>query len=194
MIAKGENEPSLDRRSANSSDRHALKSEIRREFLDSMDLAEASRMPPDQLHKECSRRVDLLLNERSFPLSGAERQCLLSEIMDEIFGLGPIEQLLADQSISDILINGPHQVYIERCGRLEPVDLKFRDEEHVLQVIQRIAARVGRRIDLSSPMLDARLDDGSRVNAIIPPLSLIGPVVSIRRFGTMPIADTCAAT
>ena len=177
-----------DHRSADPSVIQKLKSDIRREFLESMDLAEASRMPVEQLHQECSTRVDRLLSDRSFPLSGVEKQRLLNEIMDEIFGLGPIEQLLLDRTISDIVINGPHQIFIERHGLLEPTDIKFRDEEHLLQVIQRIAARVGRRIDQSSPMLDARLMDGSRVNAIIRPLSLTGPAVSIRRFGTMPLS------
>lgn len=187
MADNGRPSQATDKRSAELSDTHQLKSDIRREFLESIDLVQASRMPVEQLHKECSRRVDRLLSDRSFPLSGVEKQQLLNEIMDEIFGLGPIEQLLLDPTISDIVINGPHQVYIERHGLLEPSDIKFRDEEHLLQVIQRIATRVGRRIDQSSPMLDARLADGSRVNAIIRPLSLCGPAVSIRRFGTVPL-------
>ncbi len=188
MDDNGRQPVASDNRSADPSVTQKLKSEIRREFLESMDLAEASRMPVEQLHQECSRRVDQLLNDRSFPLSGVEKQRLLNEIMDEIFGLGPIEQLLLDRTISDIVVNGPHQIFIERHGLLEATDVKFRDEEHLLQVIQRIAARVGRRIDQSSPMLDARLLDGSRVNAIIRPLSLTGPAVSIRRFGTMPLS------
>jgi pilus assembly protein CpaF len=106
--------------------------------------------------------------------------------MDEVFGLGPIEELLRDPLVTDILVNGPNQMYVERMGRLEPVDHQFRDDAHLVQVIQRIAARVGRRIDESSPMLDARLADGSRVNAIIPPLALDGSAMSIRRFGTIP--------
>ncbi len=187
MADNGKPSQTADKRNAELADTHRLKSDIRREFLESIDLAQASRMPAEQLHKECSRRVDRLLSDRSFPLSGMEKQQLLNEIMDEIFGLGPIEQLLLDPTISDIVINGPHQVYVERAGLLEPADIKFRDEEHLLQVIQRIATRVGRRIDQSSPMLDARLADGSRVNAIIRPLSLCGPAVSIRRFGTVPL-------
>ncbi len=188
MADNGRQPAAADTRSADPAAIQKLKSDIRREFLESMDLAEASRMPVEQLHQECSRRVDRLLGDRNFPLSGVEKQRLLNDIMDEIFGLGPIEQLLLDRTISDIVINGPDQIYIERNGLLEATDVKFRDEEHLLQVIQRIAARVGRRIDQSSPMLDARLLDGSRVNAIIRPLSLIGPAVSIRRFGTLPLS------
>ena len=187
MANNGRPSQTVDKQNAELADTQKLKSDIRREFLESIDLAQASRMPAEQLREECSRRVDRLLGDRSFPLSGVEKQQLLNEIMDEIFGLGPIEQLLLDPAITDILINGPHQVYIERYGQLEPADIKFRDEEHLLQVIQRIATRVGRRIDQSSPMLDARLADGSRVNAIIRPLSLCGPAVSIRRFGTVPL-------
>jgi pilus assembly protein CpaF len=164
-----------------------LKADVHRKLLESLDLTEARRMPLEQLHRECSRRVDILLDEQRFPLSASEKQQLLREILDEIFGLGPLEELLVDPTISDILVNGPKKVYIERYGRLEPTDVVFRDSDHLMQVIQRIAARIGRRIDESSPMLDARLIDGSRVNAIIPPLALHGPALSIRRFGTIPL-------
>jgi len=151
------------------------------------DLVAARRMSQDKLHEECSRRVDILLDEQRCPLSGPEKQQLLYELMDDIFGLGPLEEFLRDPTISDILVNGPKLIYIERDGVLEPTDASFRDSDHLMQVIQRIAALVGRRIDESSPMLDARLLDGSRVNAVIPPLSLDGPALSIRRFGTCPI-------
>ena len=144
-------------------------------------------MPVEQLQSECSRRVDVLLNEQRTPLSAPEKAQLLREVLDEIFGLGPIEEFLRDPKVSDVLVNGPKKVYIERFGKLELTDATFRDDDHLVQVIQRIAARIGRRIDESSPMLDARLADGSRVNAIIPPLSLDGPAMSIRRFGTIPI-------
>ena len=106
--------------------------------------------------------------------------------MDDIFGLGPLEAFLRDGTISDVLVNGPDQIYIEREGRLEETDARFRDADHLMTVIQRIAANVGRRVDESCPMLDARLDDGTRVNAIIPPLSLVGPSMSLRRFGDVP--------
>jgi pilus assembly protein CpaF len=164
-----------------------LKARVHRRLIDTLDLNEARRLPVEQLHAECSRRLDVLLNEERCPLSAPERRQLLRDVLDEIFGLGPLEELLRDPSISDILVNGCQQVYIERAGRLQEVQGQFRNNEHLLQVIQRIGAQIGRRIDESSPMLDARLLDGSRVNAIIPPLALDGPALSIRRFGAKPI-------
>jgi pilus assembly protein CpaF len=122
--------------------------------------------------------------QETTPLSFSEREALIVEVLDELFGLGPLEALLADRSISDILVNRFDQVYIEREGRLEETDIVFRDDRHLLQIIERIVSAVGRRIDESSPMVDARLADGSRVNAIIPPLALNGPALSIRRFRT----------
>jgi pilus assembly protein CpaF len=164
-----------------------IKATVRRQLIDSLNLVEARRMPLEQLQAECSRRVDILLTEQRFPLTARDKQQLLREVMDEVFGLGPIEEFLRDPLVSDILVNGAQQIYVERFGVLEPTIATFRDDEHLLQVIQRIANSVGRRIDESSPMLDARLADGSRVNAIIPPLALDGPAMSIRRFGTVPI-------
>jgi len=164
-----------------------IKANVHRKLLEILDLNEARRMPLEQLHKECSRRVDVLLGVEKYPLSIPEKEQLLHEVMDEIFGLGPLEPFLRDPYISDILVNGPHKVYIERDGRLEFTDVSFSDNDHLMRVIHRIAANVGRRIDESSPMLDARLPDGSRVNAVIPPLSLTGPTLSIRRFGVNPI-------
>jgi pilus assembly protein CpaF len=164
-----------------------IRSRVHRRLLETLDLNEARRLPVEQLHAECSRRVDALLNEQGTPLSGPEKRQLLRDVMDEIFGLGPLEEFLRDPSISDILVNGAKRIYIERAGRLEGTDVTFRDDAHLMHVIQRIASKVGRRIDESSPMLDARLLDGSRVNAIIPPLALEGPTVSIRRFGAAPI-------
>ena len=166
-----------------------LKTEVHRKLLEVLDLNEARRMPFEQLHRECSGRLDLLLTEQRFPLSATEKQRLVRELLDEIFGLGPIEDLLEDGTISDILVNGPNKVYVERYGKIEPTTVTFRNNDHLLQVIQRIAASVGRRIDESAPMLDARLLDGSRVNAIIPPLALKGPALSIRRFGKVPIGE-----
>ena len=116
-------------------------------------------------------------------LSDAERQRMVEELMDEVFGLGPLEPLMRDPAISDILVNGPRTVYVERNGKLELTDIIFADDAHVMMIIQRIAARIGRRADEMAPMVDARLPDGSRVNAIVPPVSLQGPVLSIRRFG-----------
>ncbi|HSU69762.1 MAG TPA: CpaF family protein [Tepidisphaeraceae bacterium] len=164
-----------------------IKANVHRRLLETMDLTEARQMPVDQLRAECSRRLDMLLNEQRCPLSAPEKQQLLREVMDEIFGLGPVEEFLRDPTVSDVLVNGSQQIYIERQGRLEKTTAAFRDDAQLIAVIQRIAASVGRRIDESSPMLDARLADGSRVNAIIPPLALDGPAMSIRRFGTVPI-------
>jgi pilus assembly protein CpaF len=164
-----------------------IKRNVHKKLLEAIDLAEARRMPVEQLHAECSRRVDQLLNEQRTPLSAPEKAQLLREVLDDIFGLGPIEELLRDPTVSDVLVNGPKLVYIERFGRLEETGVQFADDAQLIQVIQRIAASVGRRIDESAPMLDARLADGSRVNAIIPPLALDGSAMSIRRFGSVPI-------
>ncbi len=184
--APGNLYPSGTRRMGlNSTD--TLKRDVHRRLLEIIDLNAARELPSERLYEECRQRVDSLLHEQQRPLSNPEKEQLLREVMDDIFGLGPLEAILRDKSISDILVNGPDQIYIERHGVLEKTSAYFRDSEQLLQVIQRIAGRVGRRIDESSPMLDARLDDGSRVNAIIPPLSLIGPALSIRRFGTIPI-------
>ncbi|MHC4131239.1 MAG: CpaF family protein [Planctomycetota bacterium] len=164
-----------------------IKVKVHRRLIEILDLNEARRIPIEELHKECSHRIDALIAEYQYPLSGPEREKLLHEVMDEVFGFGPLEPFLRDPGISDILVNGPHLIYIERFGQLEKTNATFVDEAHLLRVIRRIGQNVGRRIDESSPMLDARLPDGSRVNAIIPPLSLDGPALSIRRFGVNPI-------
>jgi pilus assembly protein CpaF len=162
-----------------------LKVKVHKRLLDTMDLHEARQLPVEQLYQECSRQIDVLLSEQNRPLSGPEKAQLIREVLDEVFGLGPIEEFLRDPMVSDILVNGSDQVFIEKFGVLTKTNARFRDNEQVLQIIQRIASQVGRRIDESSPMLDARLRDGSRVNAVIPPLSLSGPSLSIRRFGTI---------
>ena len=130
---------------------------------------------------------EIVLAER-VPLNANEKDLVKSDLLDEVFGLGPLEPLLRDPTVSDILVNNAHTIYIERHGKLEKTTTSFRDDRHLMQVIDRIVSRVGRRIDESSPMVDARLQDGSRVNAIIPPLALDGPCMSIRRFGTGPVA------
>ena len=163
--------------------RHRIKMNVHRQLIETLDMNEAQRIPLEQLHEECSRKIDSLLSKQQYPLSGPEKQQLLSDVMDEVFGYGPLGVFLRDPSVSDILVNGPHQVYLERKGQLERTDASFMDVDHLMRVIRRIGANVGRRIDESSPMLDARLPDGSRVNAIIPPLALDGPSMSIRRFG-----------
>jgi len=164
-----------------------IKAKVHRRLLQSLDLIEARRLPIEQLHAQCAERVDVLLGEEKFPLSGPEKQQLIREVMDEVFGYGPLDEYLRDPYVSDILVNGPHKVYIERRGRLESTDATFLDDDHLMRVIRRIADNVGRRVDESTPMLDARLPDGSRVNAIVPPLALDGPALSIRRFGTNPL-------
>lgn len=164
-----------------------IKGTLHRKLLSVLDLHQARQIPVEQLREECSAKVDALLNEQNYPLSAPEKQQLLFEVMDEVFGFGPLEELLRDQTISDILVNGPHKVYIERNGKLESTSVSFLDDKHLMRVISRIGTNVGRRVDESAPMLDARLPDGSRVNAIIPPLALEGPTLSIRRFGVNPI-------
>src|SRR5579871_5059096 len=165
-----------------------VKADLHRKILDRLDLEKLGRTPNDTARDEVLLLIRNTINSEAVPLSFAERERLAREILDEIFGLGPLEPLLKDHSISDILVNRSDQVYIERAGILEKVEVKFRDDAHVLQVIDRIVSQVGRRVDESSPMVDARLPDGSRVNAIIPPLALDGPALSIRRFGSSPLA------
>ncbi len=164
-----------------------VKAGVHKQVVESLDLTAAQHMAQEDLRRECLRRVESLLSQQHRPISVADRSRLVQEIMDEIFGLGPLEELLRDATVSDILANGPHQLYVEREGQLHKVAGGFRDDGHLLQIIQRIGGRIGRRIDEASPMLDARLQDGSRVNAIIPPLALGGPAMSIRRFGTIPL-------
>ncbi|MHC4552377.1 MAG: CpaF family protein [Planctomycetota bacterium] len=166
---------------------HRIKAKVHERLLGLLNLTEAQQLSVDHLQREVSTKIDHLLMQENYPLSGPEKQQLHTEVMDEIFGLGPLEPFLREPLISDILVNGAKQVYIEREGRLEETSVCFRDDGHLMRVIQRIGTNVGRRVDESSPMLDARLEDGSRVNAIIPPLALDGPALSIRRFGTVPI-------
>ena len=164
-----------------------IKGDVHRRLLETINLSEAGKLPREELYQECSRKVDNLLKIQGHPLSAPEKEQLLLEVLDEIFGLGPLEPFLRDPHVSDILVNGAKQIYIERFGTLQKTDATFDSNDRLMHVIQRIAGRVGRRIDESSPMLDARLADGSRVNAIIHPLALGGPSVSIRRFGTVPV-------
>lgn len=164
-----------------------MKSRLHRAIINRMDLTKLGQLEPEQLHVEVSRIAEELLHVESTPLSTVERERLVEEVRHELFGLGPLEPLLADPSVCDILVNSPHNIYVERRGKLERSDVTFKDNEHLMRVIERIVSSVGRRIDESSPMVDARLKDGSRVNAIIPPLALDGPVMSIRRFGSDPL-------
>src|ERR1041384_4701513 len=160
-----------------------MKSRLHRAIINRMDLTKLGQLEPEQLKSEVSRLAEGLIAVENAPLSANERERLVEEVRHELFGLGPLEPLLADPTISDILVNAPQNIYIERRGKLERTEVAFKDDEHLMRVIERIVSSVGRRIDESSPMVDARLADGSRVNAIIPPLALDGPVLSIRRFG-----------
>jgi pilus assembly protein CpaF len=164
-----------------------MKSRLHRALINRMDLTKLTSLAPEQLNAEVTRLAETVLLEESLPLSAAERDRLVSEVQHELFGLGPLEPLLSDSTISDILVNSHRTIYIERRGKLEATNVAFKDDEHLMRVIERIVSSVGRRIDESSPMVDARLKDGSRVNAIIPPLSIDGPVLSIRRFGSEPL-------
>jgi pilus assembly protein CpaF len=164
-----------------------VKADLHRKILDRLDLEKLGRTANDTAREEVLLLIRNTVNSEAVPLSFAERERLAREILDEIFGLGPLEPLLKDPTISDILINRYDKVYVERGGKLEPTGLSFKDDQHLMQIIDRIVSRVGRRVDESSPMVDARLADGSRVNAIIPPLAIDGPCLSIRRFGHEPV-------
>jgi len=165
----------------------ALKREIHQQVIGTMNLAAIGTMREEELRIEVRRQAEILCRKRADLLSLAERERLVNEVLDETFGLGPLEALMRDTEISDILINGPKTIYIEKRGRLYKSTVAFHDERHLLHVVQRIVARMGRRVDETCPMVDARLPDGSRLNAIIKPLALEGPLVSIRRFGARPL-------
>src|SRR6266704_5011911 len=164
-------------------DYQQVKADLHRKILDRLDLEKLGKTSGDSARDEVLVVIRNSVNSEVVPLSFAERERLSREILDEIFGLGPLEPLLKDHSISDILVNRFDKVYVERGGKLERTGLSFKDNAHLMQIIDRIVSRVGRRVDESSPMVVARLADGSRVNAIIPPLALDGACLSIRRFG-----------
>ena len=164
-----------------------LKNDIHRKLLDRVDLEVMSSLPEERLRRDLKTLVERLLAEGDVALNAAERRQIVQDIEDEMLGLGPLEALLADPSVSDILVNTFRQIYVERAGKLTLTDVRFASNPHLLKIIDKIVSRVGRRIDESSPMVDARLPDGSRVNAIIPPLALDGPILSIRRFAVVPL-------
>ena len=164
-----------------------LKSKLHARLLEEIDLDSLTRLDQDKARERISHFILEIIEREKTPLALSEREQLIKEILDELFGLGPLEPLLADPLVSDILVNGSQNVYVERQGLLERTGVKFDDDAHVMRIVDRIVSRLGRRVDESSPMADARLQDGSRVNVIIPPLSLDGPIVSIRRFGTDPL-------
>src|ERR1044072_1733012 len=156
-----------------------MKARLHRAIITKLDLTKLNTLAPETLHPEVSRLAEGLLLAENVPLSTAERDRLVGEVHHELFGLGPLEPLLADPTISDILVNSYGNVIVERRGKLEKTAISFKDDEHLRRVIERIVSTVGRRIDEAQPMVDARLTDGSRVNAIIPPLALDGPGLSI---------------
>ena len=164
-----------------------IKGRVHYKVIEQMDLSLLGAADQKKVEKELEGFIRSVLQEESDPLNQGERETLVHEIKNEVLGLGPLEPLLADPTISDILVNGHQNVYVERQGKLERVHMRFRDDQHLLKIIDKITSAVGRRIDESSPMVDARLADGSRVNAIIPPLALDGPSLSIRKFAVDPL-------
>lgn len=164
-----------------------IKKELHAELLESLDFEQVGNTPREELANRLRATLTEQVETRQLPLNRMERERLVEEILDNILGLGPLEPLLRDPEVSDIMINGPYTVFAERKGRLVKTNVKFNDNRHLMQIIERIVAAVGRRVDETTPMVDARMADGSRFNAIIPPLALDGACVSIRRFGTVPI-------
>jgi len=165
-----------------------LKTGLHSTLLSSIDLEKLSSIDDGKARRAVATLIQEIVSAQKVPLNAAEKERVENDLLDEVFGLGPLEPLLKDPAVSDILVNNKDVIYVERRGVLERTNVKFRDDRHLMQVIDRIVSRVGRRVDESSPMVDARLPDGSRVNAIIPPLALDGPCMSIRRFGSGPVA------
>ena len=164
-----------------------IKRRIHGKLVDKLDLSRVGDLKGDTLKREIRMVVEHLCDAEDTLLNRQERERIVDEVIDEVLGLGPLELILKDESVSDILINGPKNIYVEKGGQMQKSEVEFRDNKHLLQIIDRIVSKVGRRVDETSPMVDARLDDGSRVNAIIPPLALDGACVSIRRFGSNPL-------
>ncbi|WP_390622563.1 CpaF family protein [Thermogemmata fonticola] len=179
--------PSMGGSTGNGRNYEELKRQIHAKLVERLDFTRVRDLASDALRRDIRRVVEHLCDTENPLLNRLEREKLIEEILDETLGFGPLEVLLKDPTISDILVNGPYQVYVERRGKLEKTDVKFRDNDHLLQIIDRIVSKVGRRVDETSPMVDARLPDGSRVNAVIPPIAVDGPCLSIRRFGTNPL-------
>src|ERR1700753_1191248 len=167
----------------------AVKAAIHRKLIQKLNLDRLTEVNREEVRREVTQILEALVVGESTPMNLQERERLATEVLDEVFGLGPLEPLLADPTISDILVNTHRRVYVERRGILEMTSIQFRDDIHLMSIIDRIVSAVGRRVDESSPMVDARLADGSRVNAIIPPLAVDGPCLSIRRFGRDPLTS-----
>jgi len=173
----------LFNREGNTPEYQELKFTLHRKLLDRINLEALSSMAGERVRTEIRSAVARLVDEEKTPLSLVEKDRVIEEILDEVFGLGPLEPLLQDPTVSDILVTGPKLVYVERGGKLYRTSVEFKDDSHLLRIIEKIVSRVGRRVDESSPLVDARLPDGSRVNAAIPPVAVDGPLLSIRRFG-----------
>ena len=170
-------------------DYQELKNGIHRYLLNKVELEKVAAVPDDRTRSQVLAVIQNLVSYLKIPFSDSEKERLSREILDEVFGLGPLEPLLKDPSISDILVNGAKEVYVERAGVLEETKIMFKDDAHLMRIIDKIVSAIGRRVDQSSPMVDARLADGSRVNVILPPLAIDGPHLSIRRFGSIPITE-----
>lgn len=176
-----------DRNNTNNKSFDDLKRLIHAKLVDKLDLSRVSDLQGETLRREIRLVVERLCDTENPLLNRMERERLIDEVLDETFGFGPLEMLLKDPTISDILVNGPYKIYVERRGKLEKTDVKFRDNDHLMQIIDRIVSKVGRRVDETTPLVDARLPDGSRVNAVIQPIALDGASLSIRRFGSNPL-------
>ncbi|MBU3694498.1 MAG: CpaF family protein [Rhodocyclaceae bacterium] len=179
--------PARGARPAHDDAFYALKTRLHQRLLGRIDLAAAENLPPEALRAQLADLLGRLIDEDALPVNGVERRQLVAELQNEILGLGPLEPLLADPAVTEIMVNGAERVYVERGGRIERTAVRFNDDDHVRKIIDKIVSRIGRRIDESSPMADARLPDGSRVNAVIPPVTLDGPSLSIRRFAVVPL-------
>src|SRR6202008_3456691 len=167
----------------------SVKAAIHRKLIQKLNLDKLTDVSREEVRREVSQILEGIVHGESAPMNLQERERLVQEVLDEVFGLGPLEPLLADPTVSDILVNTHRRVYVERKGMLEMTAVQFRDDAHLMAIIDRIVSAIGRRVDESSPMVDARLADGSRVNAIIPPLAVDGPILSIRRFGRDPLTS-----
>ena len=177
----------VDRNASSTKSFEDLKRLIHAKLVDKLDLSRVSDLQGDTLRREIRLVVERLCDTENPLLNRMERERLIDEVLDETFGFGPLEMLLKDPTVSDILVNGPHKIYVERRGKLEKTEVKFRDNDHLMQIIDRIVSKVGRRVDETTPLVDARLPDGSRVNAVISPIALDGASLSIRRFGSNPL-------
>src|ERR1700761_7981390 len=179
--------PSISGPGGGSKNFDELKRQIHSKLVERLDFTRIKDLSSDAMRRDIRRVIEHLCDTENPLLNRIEREKLIEEVLDETLGFGPLEILLKDPTVSDILVHGPHKCYVERRGKLEKTEVKFRDNDHLMQIIDRIVSKVGRRVDETSPMVDARLPDGSRVNAVIPPIALDGPSLSIRRFGANPL-------